>query len=326
MAGVLGYLIFFLTVALTFGVAVLGLNLQWGAAGLFNVGVAGFIGVGAYVSALLTAAPVAGRVGGFGLPIVLGWAAAMAATGAVAGVVGAITLRLRADYLAITTFGAAASLQLVALNAEWLTGGPFGVAFIPRPFAGFADSPLLFAAANLALVAAVALVAFVALERLTRSPWGRVLRALREDEAAAASLGKAPDRYRLQAFVIGAALMGLAGAMQAQFFGFIAPENYLPVLTFQVWVMLVLGGSGNNAGALLGAVVVWALWTLSSTAIGALVSSDWQARGASLRVAAIGAVLAVILLVRPRGMLGERITVSRHVGRDAAVPDSAEGV
>lgn len=317
MAGVAGYLCFFLTVALTYGVAVLGLNLQWGAAGLFNVGVAGFVGVGAYVSALLTAAPAANHIGGFGLPIAAGWVAAMAVTAAVAGIVGAITLRLRADYLAITTFGAAASLQLVALNAEWLTGGPFGVAFIPRPFAGLSDAPLPFAAANLALVIAVTSVAFVALERLTRSPWGRVLRALREDEAAAASLGKSPDRYRLQAFVIGAALMGLAGAMQAQFFGFIAPENYLPVLTFQVWVMLVLGGSGNNAGALLGAVVVWAVWTLSSTAIGAFFPSDWQARGASLRVAAIGVVLAAILLLRPRGMLGERISVSRHVGADA---------
>jgi branched-chain amino acid transport system permease protein len=314
MAGVAGYLCFFLTVALTYGVAVLGLNLQWGAAGLFNVGVAGFAGVGAYVSALLTAAPVAGRAGGFGLPIAAGWMAAVAATALVAGVVGAITLRLRADYLAITTFGAAASLQLVALNAEGITGGPFGVAFIPRPFAVLAGDPLPFAAANLALVVVVTGVVFAGLERLTRSPWGRVLRALREDEAAAASLGKAPGRYRLQAFVIGAALMGLAGAMQAQFFGFIAPENYLPVLTFQVWVMLVLGGSGNNAGALLGAVVVWGVWTLSSTAIGAFLPSEWQARGASLRVAAIGVVLATILLLRPRGLLGERIGVSRHVG------------
>jgi branched-chain amino acid transport system permease protein len=314
IAGLLGYICFFATVALIYGVATLGLNLQWGSAGLFNVGVAGFAAVGAYASALLTAAPAATHWGGFGLPIALGWLAAMAASALVAAVVGAATLRLRADYLAITTFGAAVTLQLLALNAQGLTGGPFGIAFIPKPFEALSGRSLAFGAANLALAAAVTALAFWALERLTRSPWGRVLRALREDEAAAASLGKAPDKFRLQAFVIGATLMGLSGAMAAQFFGFIAPDNYLPVLTFQVWVMLVLGGSGNNRGALLGAVAVWALWTLSGTALTAVLPSAWQARGAALRVVAIGVVLAVVLLLRPRGLIGERATVSRHIG------------
>ena len=313
MSGIVSYLLFFATVALSYGVATLGLNLQWGSAGLFNVGVAGFAAVGAYVSAWITAAPADSHWGGFGLPIALGWAGAMAASALAAAVVGAVTLRLRADYLAITTFGAAVSLQLVALNAQALTGGPFGIAFIPRPFAALSESPLAFAAGNFLLVAAVTAVAFWGLERLTRSPWGRVLRALREDEAAAASLGKPANRFRLQAFVIGAALMGLSGAMQAQFFGFIAPDNYLPVFTFQVWVMLVLGGSGNNLGALLGAVMVWALWSASGTVVALLVPADVQSRAAALRVVGIGVVLACVLLVRPRGLLGERATVSRHV-------------
>jgi branched-chain amino acid transport system permease protein len=313
MLGAASYLVFFFTIALTYGVAVLGLNLQWGSAGLFNVGVAGFFGIGAYATALLTGAHVATHWGGFGLPIVVGWAVAMAAAAAAAVVLGVITLRLRADYLAITTFGAAASLELVALNAESVTGGPFGVAFIPRPFAALAGDSLVFGAANLALVAAVTAVVFLALERLTRSPWGRVLRALREDELAAASLGKAANLFRIQAFAIGAALIGLAGAMQAQFFGFIAPENYLPALTFQVWVMLVLGGSGNNRGALLGAVVVWALWTLSSTVLAAVLPAGLQAQAGALRLVGIGVVLVAVLLVRPRGLLGEEATVSRHV-------------
>ncbi len=313
MTGILSYLCFFATVALIYGVAALGLNLQWGGAGLFNVGVAGFAAVGAYVAAWLTAAPVASHWGGFALPIAHGWGGAMLAAALVAAVVGMATLRLRADYLAITTFGAAVTLQLLALNLTTLTGGPFGIAFIPKPFEALASRPLAFGAANLALVAAVAALVFWGLERLTRSPWGRVLRALREDEAAAAALGKSPDRFRLQAFVIGAALMGLSGAMQAQFFGFIAPDNYLPVLTFQVWVMLVLGGAGNNRGAVLGAVVVWALWALSGTLFTGLLPSGWQARGAALRVVAIGVALALVLLLRPRGLIGERATVSRHV-------------
>jgi branched-chain amino acid transport system permease protein len=314
MLDLASYLCFFLTVALTYAVASLGLNLQWGFAGLFNVGVAGSAGVGAYVSALLTSAPSTAHWGGFGLPLAIGWAGALIASALVAFVVGAITLRLRADYLAITTFGAAVSIQLVLLNAQSVTGGPFGVAFIPRPFEFLAATPLSFGATNLALTLLVTGSVFWALERLTRSPWGRVLRALREDEAAAASLGKQPDRFRLQAFVIGCAIIGLAGAMQAQFFGFIAPENYLPVLTFQVWVMLVLGGSGNNRGAVVGAIVVWALWTLSGTALSAVLPAEIQARGASLRVVLIGIVLAVVLLIRPRGLIGEEATVSRHIG------------
>ena len=315
MAGVAAYLCFFLTVAAIYAVATLGLNLQWGSAGLFNVGVAGFVAVGAYASAWLTAAPSPQHWGGFGLPIALGWAGAMAASAATAAIVGMITLRLRADYLAITTFGTAASVQLVALNAQALTGGPFGIAFIPRPFEALAGR-LAFGAANLALVLAVTAAAFWGLERLTRSPWGRVLRALREDEAAVTSLGKAPSRFRLQAFVIGAALMGLSGAMQAQFFGFIAPENYLPALTFQVWVMLVLGGSGNNLGAVLGSLLVWALWTLSGTLASAVLPPEWQARGAALRLVLIGVVLATTLLARPRGLVGERTVVSRHLAAE----------
>ncbi len=313
IASLVSYGSFFLTLALMLGIAVLGLNLQWGSAGLFNVGVAGFVAIGAYATALTTSAPSVQHWGGFGWPIAAGWLLAMLLSGLAALIVGAITLRLRADYLAITTFGAAASLQLVALNAERLTGGPFGIALIPRPFGALAGQSLPFGLANLALVAAVTVVCFVALERLVRSPWGRVLRAVREDEIAAASLGKAADRFRLQAFVIGSALMGLAGAMQTQFFGFVAPENFLPALTFQVWVMLVIGGSGNNLGALLGAVVVWGIWSFTGTALGAVLPPDWQARGASLRVVAIGVLLVVVLLFRPRGLIGERATVSRHI-------------
>ena len=313
MTGIVSYLLFFTTIALSYGVATLGLNLQWGSAGLFNVGVAGFAAVGAYVAAWITAAPAESHWGGFSLPIAVGWAGAMAASALVAAVVGAVTLRLRGDYLAITTIGAAVILQLVALNAQTLTGGPFGIAFIARPFSALADRPLAFAAANCGLVVVVSALAFWGLERLTRSPWGRVLRALREDEAAAASLGKAPAKFRLQAFVLGAALMGLSGAMQAQFFGFIAPDNFLPAFTFQVWVMLILGGSGNNVGALVGAVVVWGLWTGSGSLVSVLVAPELQSRAAALRVVAIGVVLAVVLLLRPRGLLGERATVSRHL-------------
>ena len=114
----LSYGAFFLVTALCYGIICLGLNVQWGQTGLFNVGVAGFVAIGAYTSAILTTPDVDGRLGGFGLPIWLGWMAAPLVSGLAAAIIGAITLRLRADYLAITTFGIAIAIQLVALNAE----------------------------------------------------------------------------------------------------------------------------------------------------------------------------------------------------------------
>jgi len=155
-------------------------------------------------------------------------------------------------------------------------------------------------------VSGVAFIAYVALEKLIHGPWGRVLRAIREDEVAATSLGKNANVFRLQAFVLGSAIMGLAGAIQAHFIGFIAPENYLSAITFQVWAMLIIGGSGSNRGALLGAVVVWALWSMTGAALSIVIPAEYQARAAALQIVIIGVGLAAILVVRPRGLLGER--------------------
>jgi branched-chain amino acid transport system permease protein len=312
MLDLVAYLVFFLVIALYYALISLGLNLQWGVTGLFNVGVAGFVAVGAYTSALLTGPDYPGHWGGLGLPVAAGWLGAMAAAGACAVVVGVATLRLRHDYLAITTFGIAVTLQLVALNFARLTGGPFGIHSIPRPFVGLLGRPVLYNLAYLLLVAAVVALVYLALERLVRSPWGRVLRGLREDEAAAAALGKSPSRYRLEAFVLGSAVMGLAGAVYAHFVGYIAPEDFLSILTFQVWTMLIVGGSGNNRGAVIGGVLVWALWSASGALLAAVIPQAMQARAAALQVVLIGVVLAGVLVLRPRGLLGEEAVVSRH--------------
>jgi branched-chain amino acid transport system permease protein len=324
MIDLVGYGAFFLTTALIFSLITLGLNLQWGLTGLFNVGLAGFVAIGAYTSALLTTPDDPARLGGLGLPIVIGWLGAMFVGGVAAALTGIATLRLRSDYLAITTFGVAVVVQLVALNAQKLTGGPFGIGFIPRPFGGLAETPLLFNLSNLAIVSAVTLAAFLALEHLTRSPWGRVLKALREDERAAISLGKSARFYRVQAFAVGGAIMALAGALQAHFIGFIAPDNYLSILTFQVWVMLIVGGSGSNAGAIAGSVLVWAIWAGSGALTSVLFAPEQQARAASLQIVAIGVMLCVILLVRPNGIFGERPRRARF-GKRTKVTASESG-
>lgn len=310
----LNYLAFFLVFAGIFAVMCLGLNLQWGFCGLFNVGVAGFVAVGAYASALLTGPPEPERFGGFGLPILIGWLGAMLFSGLAAFIVGIAALRLREDYLAITTFGIAVVVQLVALNAQALTGGPFGIQSIPKPFADALGTGLAWNLAYLGTVLAVLALCWIALERLVASPWGRVLRAIREDELAAASLGKRASAFRLQSFVLGCTLMGLGGALYAHFVGYIAPEDFLPILTFQIWAMLIVGGSGNNAGAVLGAVLVWAIWSVSGGLIREALPAAEQARGAALQVVLIGVLIAAILVLRPRGVLGERAQVSRHAG------------
>lgn len=320
----LGYGAFFLTTALIFSLVTLGLNLQWGLTGLFNVGLAGFVAIGAYTSALLTTPDDAARLGGFGLPILVGWFGAMLVGGIAAAITGIATLRLRSDYLAITTFGVAVVVQLVALNAQKLTGGPFGIGFIPRPFGSLAETPLLFNLSNLAVVSAVTLIAYLALEHLSRSPWGRVLKALREDERAAISLGKSARFYRVQAFAVGGAIMALAGALQAHFTGFIAPDNYLPILTFQVWVMLIVGGSGSNLGAVIGSILVWGIWAGSGTLTSVLFAPEQQARAASLQIVAIGVMLCVILLIRPNGLFGDRPLLARF-GKRAKAAASETG-
>ncbi|MBC7706096.1 MAG: branched-chain amino acid ABC transporter permease [Rhodoferax sp.] len=311
LIGWLSYASFFLVFACAFAIITLGLNLQWGFTGLFNVGVAGFVAVGAYTSALLTTPEAAGRLGGLAWPVAAGMLAAMGVTGLVGLVVGALALRLRQDYLAITTFGIAVTIQVLANNATRLTGGPFGVQFIPKPMQSWLGTGLPWTLAYLAMALLLLAAVYLALERLVKSPWGRVLRAIREDEDAASSLGKRSFTVRLQSFVIGSMLMGLGGAVYAHFVGFIAPEDFLPILTFQLWAMLIVGGSGNNRGALLGAFVVWGFWTVAGGLLRGWVPQAEQARAAPLQVVLIGMLIALMLVLRPRGLMGEEVAVSR---------------
>jgi len=305
------YLVFFAIQALIYAVVCLGLNLQWGYTGLFNIGVAGFFLVGAYAFAILCGSPAAGHLGGFGLPYVVGLAGALIAAAVVAFVAGMPTLRLREDYLAIVTIGIGSVLQLIALNTGWLTGGSQGISGIPRPplpqwFGVGRNVPML------ALVVLIVLVVYGALETMVRSPWGRVLKAIREDETAAASLGKNAFAFRMQSFVIGSSIMGLGGALYASFIGYISPVDFMPLLTFQIWAMLVVGGSGNNKGAVLGAVLMWAVWTGSGSAAQALLPPDWQVKGGAAQIILIGLILMLMLILRPRGLIGEERVVSHE--------------
>lgn len=307
------YLVFFGVIVLILGIVTLGLNLQWGSTGLFNAGVVGFYGVGAYTLAILTAPARPELLGNLGLPWIVGLLGAMLMSALVAWVVGVATVRLRGDYLAIATFGVAVTLQLVALNWEALTGGSLGLASIPRPLAGHFPTPVSYNIFYLGLMLVVTATVFIALERIVRSPWGRVLKAIREDETAAVALGKDARLFRLQAFVLGSTIMGLAGALYVSFIGFVSPFDFAPILTFQIWTMLIVGGSGNNRGAMAGVLIVWGLWSASGILISSLVPAAYQTQGGALQAILIGLVLVITLLVRPRGLLGEEPVVSKHV-------------
>src|SRR4030095_9047610 len=146
---------------------------------------------------------------------------------------------------------------------------------------------------------------YLASERLIRSPWGRVLKAIREDETVAASVGKNVFRFKLQELILGAMMMGLGGSLYAHYVKFISPDTFNPLMgTFLVWVMLMAGGSGNNRGAIVGAAIVWGLWSPSDILTDKL-PAPLDTRGSYLRVMLIGLVLQGILLKRPQGIVPE---------------------
>jgi branched-chain amino acid transport system permease protein len=312
MIGVISYSVFFATMAGILAIVVLGLNLQWGFTGLFNGGVAAFFGAGAYITMLLGGRPEPGQFGGFLLPFPVAVVGGILFAGLIAWFFGALTLRLRHDYLAIATFGVAIAFESIARNAEWLTGGAKGLRGFPRPLEATIGDNFLYGLCFLALVLAVLTAVYVGLERLTRSPYGRALRAIREDEAAARSLGKNPVRLRLESFVIGSMIMGAAGGLYVAFYAYVGPQDLAPILTFQVWAMLIVGGAGNNRGAVLGAFLIWAAWTASGFALAAFAPQAMQLYTGPIQYILIGSVIVGMLLWRPQGILPEQI---RQQGR-----------
>ncbi|MEQ9812841.1 MAG: branched-chain amino acid ABC transporter permease [Azospirillaceae bacterium] len=302
--GIMMYLVGLLTMGGIYAIMALGLNVQWGWTGQFNAGIAGFFAVGAYASAILTSTGSGALMGGFGLPVPVGLVAAMVLAGVTGYLVGRLCLRLKSDYLAIATIGIAEILRLIVTNEGWLTNGTRGVSSIPRPFEslGLPWAQIAFAG----LIVALLLVLYVALQRLARSPWGRVLRAIRDNETAAEAVGKNVVAFRLEAFVVGSAIMGLGGALTAHYFKFIGPEATEPLMTtFLVWVMLIVGGSGNNKGAILGPLLVWTLWSAMEI-VTAQLPPEWAVRAAYLRIFLVGLMLQVVLQRFAGGLIPER--------------------
>ena len=290
------YLVAMAVFAGLYALLALGLNVVWGMTGMINLGLVGFFGLGAYASALLTGANRA--------PIVIGLAAAALLTAAAGAAMALTTARLRGDYLAIITLGFSEVVRLVASNELWLTNGTDGISGIPGPWRGRV-SPQAFNLVYLALVVLAVLAVFAVCQRIRSSPYGRVLRAIRDDDQVAAVAGKRVIVFKVEAFAVSAAILGLAGALWGHYTSFIAPDVFTPLVTIYVVLALTAGGTGNNVGAVLGAALVIFLMEATRFATG-WIGALKPVQVAALREALIGAALLIVLRVRPRGLMPER--------------------
>ena len=281
-----------------------------------------------------------GYLGGLGLPVALSWGVGGLLAAAVAWPIGRLTAGLRSDYLAVATFGISEIILAVLRNEEWLARGVKNVTGLPRPvpyetelqatawvgdLALWLDWPLRDTASVLVKLGyavwflVVLLVIWWALERLARAPWGRMMRAIRDNEEAAHAMGKDVTRRHLQAFVLGSAIVGIGGAMLVTLDGQFTAGTYQPLrFTFLIWVMVIIGGSGNHKGAILGAFLIWFVWVQAETAGlwlaatgAALLAPENPVRlaleqgPAQLRYVVMGLILVLVMRFAPRGLIPE---------------------
>ncbi|PRX29770.1 branched-chain amino acid transport system permease protein [Meinhardsimonia xiamenensis] len=282
-----------------------------------------------------------GYLGGLGLPVLLGWVVGGLLAAGAAWIVGKVALGLRSDYLAIATLGIAEIIIAVLKNEDWLSRGVKNVIGIPRPVPyeidlqndpGFVEraqawglDPVTFSSIAVKLAYAglfvVVLLALVWLAELAlNSPWGRMMRAIRDNEIAAEAMGKDVTLRHLQIFIIGSAVCGLAGAMMTTLDGQLTPGSYQPLrFTFLIWVMVIVGGSGNNWGAVLGGFLVWFLWVeveplgrlLMELVTAPMPEGFWLKdhlleSAAHMRLLTMGVILLLVLRFSPRGLIPER--------------------
>ena len=401
-----------LNMGLISAVMALGVNLQWGFAGLFNVGVMGFVALGGLAAVLVSTDPVSeawsagglrilfalavgagiigatiiayrritatrprviamvsilglgfflyralldpavqtvesinpalqGNLGGLGLPIILAWPIGGLFAAGAAWIIGKAALGLRSDYLAIATLGISEIIIAILKNEDWLARGVKNVIGLDRPVpkeidlqesaqfieraSGLGIDPVtasaLFVKLNYALLFSVVLIILLVMVQLSlKSPWGRMMRAIRDNETAAAAMGKNVTNRHLQIFILGSAICGIAGAMMTTLDGQLTPGSYQPLrFTFLIWVMVIVGGSGNNFGAVLGGFLIWFLWVQVEpmsqylvTLLTAGMAEDNALRlhmmesVAYMRLLTMGLVLLLVLRFSPRGLIPEK--------------------
>lgn len=263
-------------------------------------------------------------IGGLGLPAWLGWLAGGLLAGAVGYFIGRVCLGLRSDYLAIATLGIAEIIKAILKNEDWLTRGTATVSPLPWPTPGPAELGFVLARSlYLALTAVLLVVLFYLLQKAYYAPWGRMIRAIRDNEISAQAMGKNVNKRRLEVFVFGCILIGIGGGALTTFNGIFDAQGYLPLNhTLLVLVMVILGGPGNNLGTLLGALLVYIIWVMSEPLALSLMQLTvylgdlmfgWEApdnlssRALQSRVFVIGLLITLVLRYAPRGLMPEKL-------------------
>src|SRR6185436_13564785 len=274
----------------------LALNFQWGLGGMVNFGLAGLYALGAYASALLMLKA--------GMNTFFATIGAMVIVAVVCGIVAFVTLRVTEEaYFAIVTLGVGEMLRLVALNEDWLTKGALGLTGIPRPLGNLVPSEI-YVYFLLALSIALLLGTLWVLNVLARAPFGRIVRALREDDVVAATLGKNVLWARVRIFAIGGAFIGLAGSLHAFYYQYIDPTQFTNIVIAYAFMAVIAGGRGAHRGAILGAAFVMLLLEGSRFAKDVIPALDSD-QLAAIRIIIIGVGLIMLLIYKPQGFLRE---------------------
>ena len=310
--------------AIVYVLAAQGLNIHYGYTGLFNFGQAGFMAVGAYGVAIMSA-PEAD--GGFGLSLWVGVGVAVLAAVLLALLMGIPTLRLRGDYLAIVTIAVSEIIRLV-LRSEWSdehlsTGGNSGINGFARSFYDanpFQNSkryelgPFQYSGRELwvmvvgwSVVAVFAILTFL----LMRSPWGRVLRSIRENEDAVRSLGKNVQGYKMQALVLGGVIGAFGGVMLAIYQNLALPDDYVTRTTFLAYAALILGGAARVGGPIIGGIIWYTLFSFMNNLVAQMKANDIFPDGVKpnagqLPFVFLGLALMALVIFRPQGIFGDR--------------------
>ena len=282
-----------------------------------------------------------GNLGGLGLPVLLAWPAGGLLAAGAAWLIGKTALGLRSDYLAIATLGIAEIIIAVLKNEDWLSRGVKNVVGLPRPMAYEVDlqqstdfveraaslgmdpvtASTLYVKVTYSLLFTAVLLALLWMAQMgLKSPWGRMMRAIRDNEVAAEAMGKDVTRRHLQIFVMGSAICGIAGAMMTTLDSQLTPGTYNPLrFTFLIWVMVVVGGSGNNFGAVLGGLFIWFFWikvepmgvalieiVTSGMADDSPLKAHLLESTAHMRLFTMGLILLLVLRFSPRGLIPEK--------------------
>lgn len=305
------YLIIVFTAVIIYAIMALGLNVQWGLTGLFNLSGIAFMAIGAYTVAILTVgAPNPSEQyifnGSIQAPFVVAVLVAMVVCAVGSTIVGLLALtRVRSYYFAIITLAIGQIAYTVVNVYQPLANGYYGIVGIPQPFfdiapGGYQNYPYFF----LALCLGVLAVVFLVVERMRKSPFGRVLRAVREDQIAASAFGRNVVLLQLRAFVIGSVILGLGGALLSVYVGAFTPGEWSLVESFLLYSAVFLGGSGNNYGALLGALMVVGIINEGPNFVRIPFLTDQQIL--TLQAIASALLLIVVLAFRRQGVLPER--------------------